>query len=80
VNLALTNYYNKGSLLEYRHYNQLPPNSERNSEVEGTIDDIATGPIIASDTEENKKTFVDKYKENFFIDASIVTFNSPELE
>jgi hypothetical protein len=58
----------------------LPGNQYRNSEIEGTTDVIETGVIIDSDTANNKNLFVDKYRENFFIDASIVTLHSPELE
>lgn len=72
------------SLLEYRHYNALPPNTERGSEVEGTIDKFPHGPVITAQSSETledaRKRFVNAYKENFFVDASIVTFHSPDIE
>lgn len=78
----------RGSVANYGHNSPLGSNHERNGEVQcmcyglgnnGTWSDPAT--IWCNDTSnEGKLKFVSSNKENFFIDRSIVTLHSPELE
>ena len=71
-------YYN-----EYRHNRALPKSTEINAEIQCIRDTFsaADGPTVSASTlPENKNKWVQDHKENFFIDKSIVTFHSPELE
>lgn len=71
---------NKGAWAEFRHNRPIPGNSNRNAEIQCIwnppsgpyVDDIATDSDVAS--------WVSNNAENYYIDQSILTFHSPDIE
>lgn len=71
---------NKGAWAEFRHNRPIPGNSNRNAEIQCIwnppsgpyVDDTATDSDIAS--------WVSNNAENYYIDQSILTFHSPDIE
>lgn len=71
---------NKGAWAEFRHNRPIPGNSNRNAEIQCIwnppsgpyVDDTATDPDVAS--------WVSNNAENYYIDQSILTFHSPDIE
>lgn len=73
----------KGSFSEFRNYHPLPANTEKNAEIQ--CNDIApVNPVISTtDTgtfDEISNRFVSYFKDNFYVDQSVVTFHSPDIE
>ena len=68
----------KGAWLEYKHDCSLPDSTERNAEIQMTT----SPPNVPSHTgsELSKQEWVNKYSDIFFVDESVVTFHSPEIE
>lgn len=71
---------NKGAWAEFRHNRPIPGNSNRNAEIQCIwnppfgpyVDDTATDSDVAS--------WVSNNAENYYIDQSILTFHSPDIE
>lgn len=71
---------NKGAWAEFRHNRPIPGNSNRNAEIQCIwnppsgpyVDDTATDADVAS--------WVSNNAENYYIDQSILTFHSPDIE
>lgn len=66
-----------GKWAEYRHYSSLSYCNINNSEIQNNYHENA---IINSPTDLNPDIFINKYKDIYFIDKSIVTFHSPDIE
>ena len=71
---------NKGAWAEFRHNKPIPGNSSRNAEIQ-CIWDPPSGPYV-DDTATNSDvaSWVSNNAENYYIDQSILTFHSPDIE
>lgn len=74
----------EGTYNEFRHNKQIPRQLDINAEIQ-CITDKDQSPIFTQAdypiiTDEKIDNWVQEHKENFFIDKSIVTFHSPEIE
>lgn len=71
---------NKGAWAEFRHNRPIPSNENRNAEIQCIwnppsspyIDNIASDSYVANWVSDNA--------ENYYVDQSIVTFHSPDIE
>ena len=70
---------NKGAWAEFRHLYPIPTNDKRNAEIQCIH---STTDINIEDTIPESEVFswVSRYSNNFYIDQSIVTFHSPDIE
>ena len=68
---------NKGAWAEFRHLYPIPSNDKRNAEIQC----IWNPPedLVLSNTEDVDK-WVSQNSENFYIDQSIITMHSPDIE
>lgn len=84
---------NKGAWAEFRNYRQLPPNNQRNAEIQCIIDDTEGNegnesifyPYIFTEratkfTDSEVATWVASNAEKYYIDQSIITLHSPDIE
>lgn len=67
----------KGAYNEFRHDKPIPSSLMRNAEMQHLYDTDLFSPYLESIT---SSAFISKYKENFFIDQSILTLHSPDIE
>lgn len=75
---------NKGVRLEFRHNRSIPDNKQRNAEIQ-CICNPPAGPWVDDPKESeniNTKnlTWVNTNSEYYFVDQSILTFHSPDIE
>ena len=71
---------NKGAWAEFRHNFPIPSNDKRNSEIQ-CIWNPPTNPYVdSSSTDSDITSWVSNNAENFYIDQSILTFHSPDIE
>ena len=71
---------NKGTWAEFRHNKPLPGNNVRNGEIQ-CIWDPPTSPYLDNTYTDSKiSNWVSDNAENFFIDQSILTMHSPDIE
>ena len=73
---------NKGVRLEFRHNKPIPSNEQRNAEIQ-CIYNPPESPFINNKTNDNNVTalnWVNDNGENYYIDQSILTFHSPDIE
>lgn len=73
---------NKGVRLEFRHNKPIPSNEQRNAEIQ-CIYNPPESPFIDNKTNDNNVTalnWVNDNGENYYIDQSILTFHSPDIE
>lgn len=70
---------NKGACAEYRHLYPIPSNDKRNAEIQ-CITDPPTPTILNVNDSIYDDTWVSINSENFYIDQSIVTLHSPDIE
>lgn len=69
-----------GAWSEFRHNYPLPNNWERNAEIQ-TLSNVPDSPLVRNNSNPSiARLFVNQYSDNFFVDQSIVTFHSPEIE
>lgn len=71
-----------GVFNEYKHNEQIPNNTSLNAEIQ-CITETNQHPFNNTSVYDNvqeRDTWVQTHKENFFIDKSIITFHSPEIE
>lgn len=74
-----------GKWAEFRHNSPIPNNNKPNSEIQ-CICNAPDYPTIDMDAEEQtdfdtaKEDWVEEHSDNFFIDKSIVTMHSPDVE
>lgn len=73
---------NKGTFSEWRHNRNIPSNDARNGEIQCIYNpSIPPYPFVADNlTLSEINSRVSTYSENFYIDQSIVTLHSPEIE
>lgn len=78
-NFDIINCIKSGALPEFRHNHPIPSNNKRNAEIQ-CIWKPPTNPYISDFQETTKNTFLNENAEHFFIDQSILTFHSPDIE
>lgn len=71
---------NKGAWAEFRHNRPIPGNSNRNAEIQ-CICNPPSGPYVDDTaTDSDVASWVSNNAENYYIDQSILTFHSPDIE
>ena len=71
---------NKGAWAEFRHNRPIPGNSNRNAEIQ-CIWNPPSGPYVNDTaTDSDVASWVSNNAENYYIDQSILTFHSPDIE
>lgn len=71
---------NRGAWAEFRHNYPIPSNDKRNAEIQ-CIWNPPSRPYVADTmTDADVASWVSQYSENFYIDQSILTFHSPDIE
>lgn len=71
---------NKGAWAEFRHNRPIPSNSNRNAEIQ-CIWNPPSGPYVEDTaTDSDVASWVSNNAENYYIDQSILTFHSPDIE
>ena len=71
---------NKGAWAEFRHNRPIPGNSNRNAEIQ-CIWNPPSGPYVGDTaTDSDVASWVSDNAENYYIDQSILTFHSPDIE
>lgn len=68
---------NKGSWAEFRHFYPLPSSINRNAEIQLNYLDSDRTYDLSSDRDDN---YIQGISDKFYIDQSIVTLHSPEIE
>lgn len=71
---------NKGAWAEFRHLYPIPDNSSRNSEIQCIYNPPASPTVPDTNSESDTASWVSTNGENFYIDQSILTFHSPDIE
>ena len=84
VTLGETQYnidiVNKGTWAEFRHNRPIPGNNNRNAEIQ-CIWNPPSGPYVNDTaTDSDVAGWVSNNAENYYIDQSILTFHSPDIE
>jgi len=67
-----------GTITQFVHYKHLPFADKRNAEIQCNYVDGDTDITIDAGT--SKNSYVSKYSDLYFVDQSIVTLNSPEID
>lgn len=71
---------NKGAWAEFRHNYPIPGNNNRNAEIQ-CISNPPNSPTVSNtDSYANVSDWVAENSENFYIDQSILTLHSPDIE
>lgn len=71
---------NKGAWAEFRHNRPIPGNNNRNAEIQ-CIWNPPSGPYVDDTaTDSDVASWVSDNAENYYIDQSILTFHSPDIE
>lgn len=71
---------NKGAWAEFRHNRPIPGNNYRNAEIQ-CIWNPPSGPYVNDTaTDSDVASWVSNNAENYYIDQSILTFHSPDIE
>lgn len=71
---------NKGAWAEFRHNRPIPGNNNRNAEIQ-CIWNPPSGPYVGDTaTDSDVASWVSNNAENYYIDQSILTFHSPDIE
>ena len=70
---------NKGAWAEFRHNNPIPSNDKRNAEIQ-CIWKPPARPYIMNANETDVVSWVSDNSENYYVDQSILTFHSPDIE
>ena len=71
---------NKGAWAEFRHLYPIPSNSERNAEIQCIWNPPSKPSVLDTASEADVNAWVSQNAENFYIDQSIVTLHSPDIE
>lgn len=71
---------NKGAWAEFRHLYPIPSNDKRNAEIQCIYNPPTSTNLSNNFSEEEINDWVSKNIENFYIDQSILTFHSPDIE
>lgn len=67
-----------GKVTEFRHNKHLPRSIYRNAEIQNIYQPVS--PYINSNDASDIRTYVANHAENFYVDQSIVTLHSPDIE
>lgn len=71
---------NKGAWAEFRHNRPIPGNNNKNAEIQ-CIWDPPSGPYVNDTaTDSDVASWISNNAENYYIDQSILTFHSPDIE
>lgn len=71
---------NRGAWAEFRHNRPIPSNDNRNAEIQ-CIWNPPSGPYVNDTaTDSDVASWVSNNAENYYIDQSILTFHSPDIE
>lgn len=71
---------NKGAWAEFRHNYPIPSNNNRNAEIQ-CIWNPPSRPYVSNDLDDSGvASWVSQYSENYYVDQSILTFHSPDIE
>lgn len=71
---------NKGAWAEFRHNRPIPGNNNKNAEIQ-CIWNPPSGPYVDDTaTDSDVASWVSNNAENYYIDQSILTFHSPDIE
>lgn len=71
---------NKGAWAEFRHNYPIPSNNNRRAEIQCIWNPPANPYVDDAYSDSDITKWVSQNSENFYIDQSIVTFHSPDLE
>lgn len=71
---------NKGAWAEFRHNRPIPSNNKRNAEIQCIWNPPAYPYIEDTATDSDIADWVSSNAENYYIDQSILTFHSPDIE
>lgn len=71
---------NKGSWVEFRHNHVIPSNDKRNAEIQCIWNPPLYPYVNKNASESDIVEWVSQNSENFYIDQSIVTLHSPDIE
>lgn len=69
-------FNNTGNYVEYRHYMPIPTNKAKNAEIQNIY---SPGDVKNTDGVSDDE-YVQRNKENYYVDCSIVTLHSPDIE
>lgn len=76
---AILNPTLRGTWAEFRHNNPIPSNNDRKAEIQ-CIWNPPSNPYVTALNSDSISEWVSNNKENFYIDQSIVTLHSPDIE
>lgn len=71
---------NKGAWAEFRHLYPIPSNDKRNAEIQCIWNPPSKPSVLDTASEADVNAWVSQNAENFYIDQSIVTLHSPDIE
>lgn len=71
---------NKGAWAEFRHNYPIPSNNKRNAEIQCIWNPPSNPYVNNSMDDTDVASWVSQYAENYYIDQSIVTLHSPDIE
>ena len=71
---------NKGAWAEFRHLYPIPSNNKRNAEIQCIWNPPSNPSVSNTASEADINAWVSQNAENFYIDQSIVTLHSPDIE
>lgn len=71
---------NKGAWAEFRHNRPIPSNENRNAEIQCIWNPPSSPYISNTATDSYVANWVSNNAENYYVDQSIVTFHSPDIE
>lgn len=71
---------NKGAWAEFRHNYPIPSNDKRNAEIQCIWNPPSNPYVDNSMDDTDVASWVSQYAENYYIDQSIVTLHSPDIE
>lgn len=71
---------NRGAWAEFRHNRPIPGNSNRNAEIQCIWNPPSDPYVDNTATDSDVANWVSNNAENYYIDQSILTFHSPDIE
>lgn len=71
---------NRGAWAEFRHNRPIPGNSNRNAEIQCIWNPPSNPYVDNTATDSDVANWVSNNAENYYIDQSILTFHSPDIE
>ena len=79
-NIEIMDVVNKGAWAEFRHDYPIPSNNKRNAEIQCIWNPPMHPYVDSSISDSAINSWVSKNSENFYVDQSIVTLHSPDIE